>query len=119
MKLILILSTLMLSVPAWAQTRVMTEHTSSANALGCLLNHDRDCGLNFVASAHGVAKPWLWWNSTADLDLGPLMSWHYAGTQAQNFFTTGAFNGNDAKCGYACHTRVASQDYIYTAYPPR
>ena len=27
--------------------------------------------------------------------------------------------GNDAKCGYACHTRVASQDYTYTAYPPR
>ena len=27
--------------------------------------------------------------------------------------------GNDAKCGYACHTRMASQDYIYTAYPPR
>jgi hypothetical protein len=27
--------------------------------------------------------------------------------------------GNDAKCGYACHTRVSSQDYIYTAYPPR
>ena len=24
--------------------------------------------------------------------------------------------GNDAKCGYECHTRVASQDYIYTAY---
>ena len=30
-----------------------------------------------------------------------------------------AAQGNDAKCGYACHTRVASQDYIYTAYPPR
>jgi hypothetical protein len=27
--------------------------------------------------------------------------------------------GADAKCGYACHTRVASQDYIYTAYPFR
>jgi hypothetical protein len=27
--------------------------------------------------------------------------------------------GTDAKCGYACHTRVASQDYIYTAYPFR
>jgi hypothetical protein len=25
--------------------------------------------------------------------------------------------GNDAKCGYACHTMVSSQDYIYTAYP--
>jgi len=27
--------------------------------------------------------------------------------------------GTDAKCGYACHTRMASQDYIYTAYPVR
>ena len=27
--------------------------------------------------------------------------------------------GNDAKCGYACHTKVASQDYIFTAYPLR
>jgi hypothetical protein len=27
--------------------------------------------------------------------------------------------GNDAKCGYACHTRVSAQDYIYTAYPLR
>jgi hypothetical protein len=23
------------------------------------------------------------------------------------------------ECGYVCHTRVASQDYTYTAYPPR
>jgi Cytochrome P460 len=27
--------------------------------------------------------------------------------------------GNDAKCGYACHTTVAAQDYIYTHYPKR
>jgi Cytochrome P460 len=27
--------------------------------------------------------------------------------------------GTDAKCGYACHTRMASQGYIYTAYPLR
>jgi Cytochrome P460 len=26
---------------------------------------------------------------------------------------------NDAKCGYACHTKVAEQDYIYTHYPLR
>jgi Cytochrome P460 len=25
--------------------------------------------------------------------------------------------GNDAKCGYACHTAVASKDYIFTEYP--
>lgn len=24
-----------------------------------------------------------------------------------------------AECGYACHTKVASHDYIYTQYPPR
>jgi hypothetical protein len=24
-----------------------------------------------------------------------------------------------AACGYACHTTVAAQDYIFTAYPPR
>ena len=24
-----------------------------------------------------------------------------------------------SECGYACHTRVASTDYIFTAYPPR
>jgi len=27
--------------------------------------------------------------------------------------------GTGADCGYACHTRVAAQDYIFTAYPPR
>jgi Cytochrome P460 len=27
--------------------------------------------------------------------------------------------GNDAKCGYACHTTVATQDYIFTAYTKR
>jgi hypothetical protein len=36
-------------------------------------------------------------------------------------YASGTFTpqGNDAKCGYACRTRVASQDYIYTAYPFR
>jgi hypothetical protein len=28
-------------------------------------------------------------------------------------------NGTDAKCGYACHTKVAAKDYIFTAYPKR
>jgi hypothetical protein len=27
--------------------------------------------------------------------------------------------GTGAACGYACHTAVARQDYIFTAYPPR
>jgi hypothetical protein len=26
---------------------------------------------------------------------------------------------NGAECGYMCHTKVASTDYIFTAYPPR
>jgi hypothetical protein len=28
-------------------------------------------------------------------------------------------NGSGAECGHACHTAVAAQDYIFTAYPPR
>jgi hypothetical protein len=28
-------------------------------------------------------------------------------------------SGTGAECGYACHTTVAAQDYIFTAYPPR
>ena len=27
--------------------------------------------------------------------------------------------GTDAKCGFACHSAVAAQDYIFTAYPTR
>ena len=27
--------------------------------------------------------------------------------------------GNDAACGYSCHTKVAAKDYIFTAYPKR
>jgi cytochrome P460 len=27
--------------------------------------------------------------------------------------------GTDAKCGLACHTTVAAQDYMFTAYPKR
>jgi hypothetical protein len=27
--------------------------------------------------------------------------------------------GNDAKCGYSCHSAVASQDYTFTGYPQR
>jgi hypothetical protein len=27
--------------------------------------------------------------------------------------------GNDAKCGFACHTAVKKQDYVFTPYPKR
>ena len=27
--------------------------------------------------------------------------------------------GNDAKCGFACHTIVKSSDYVFTDYGPR
>ena len=27
--------------------------------------------------------------------------------------------GNDAKCGFACHTRVKTRDYVFTDYGPR
>jgi len=27
--------------------------------------------------------------------------------------------GNDAKCGFACHTRAKARDYVFTEYPKR
>jgi len=27
--------------------------------------------------------------------------------------------GNDAKCGYACHTRAMTKDYVFTEFPKR
>jgi hypothetical protein len=43
---------------------------------------------------------------------------------ASDTFTPGILagkppQGNDAKCGYACHTRVMSQDYVFTEYGRR
>jgi len=45
--------------------------------------------------------------------------WAYGAFNYDAAAKTFTAQGNDAKCGYACHTRVASVDYIYTAYPFR
>jgi hypothetical protein len=45
--------------------------------------------------------------------------WAYAQFRYDAASDTFAPNGNDAKCGYACHTTVAAKDYIFTAYPKR
>lgn len=45
--------------------------------------------------------------------------WAYGNFNYDAVSKTFTPQGNDAKCGYACHTRMASLDYIYTAYPPR
>jgi len=43
---------------------------------------------------------------------------------ASDTFTPGTLadkppQGNDAKCGFACHTIVKGQDYVFTGYPKR
>jgi hypothetical protein len=45
--------------------------------------------------------------------------WGFA--QFQNDAATDTLTpfGSDAACGYACHTKVSAQDYIFTAYPRR
>ena len=45
--------------------------------------------------------------------------WAYGVFNYDSAKKTFAAQGNDARCGYACHTGVASQDYIFTAYPTR
>jgi hypothetical protein len=44
-------------------------------------------------------------------------SWDY--DAATDTFKPASLNPSGAECGYACHTIVASQDYIFTAYPKR
>lgn len=41
--------------------------------------------------------------------------WAYAQFLYDTASDTFAPMGNDAKCGYACHTTVAAKDYIFTA----
>jgi len=43
--------------------------------------------------------------------------WGYGNFSYDAASDTFTADGNDAKCGYACHTVVAAHDYIYTAYP--
>jgi hypothetical protein len=38
---------------------------------------------------------------------------------ATNTFKPSELSPSGAQCGYACHTIVAAQDYIFTAYPKR
>src|SRR5208337_352842 len=43
---------------------------------------------------------------------------------ASDTFTPGTLadkppQGNDAKCGFACHTIVKKKDYVFTGYPKR
>jgi hypothetical protein len=45
--------------------------------------------------------------------------WAYANFDYDAASDTFTPQGIDAKCGYACHTAVAAQDYIFTAYPKR
>jgi hypothetical protein len=44
-------------------------------------------------------------------------SWDYNGSTGT--FQPAALDPSGAQCGFACHTTVASQDYIFTAYPKR
>jgi len=45
--------------------------------------------------------------------------WAYAQFQYDPAPKTFKPIGTGSECGFACHSKVASTDYIYTAYPPR
>lgn len=45
--------------------------------------------------------------------------WAYAKFDVDPKTRTLKPEGTGAACGYACHTAVAAQDYIFTAYPAR
>jgi hypothetical protein len=45
--------------------------------------------------------------------------WAYANFIHDTASDTFTPEGTEPNCGYACHTSVAAQDYIFTAYPKR
>jgi Cytochrome P460 len=45
--------------------------------------------------------------------------WAYGNFNYDSPSDTFTPEGTDAKCGYACHTIAAAQDYIFTGYPKR
>ncbi len=45
--------------------------------------------------------------------------WAYAAWDYDAASKTLKPRGTGAECGYECHTKVAAQDYIFTAYPAR
>ena len=49
--------------------------------------------------------------------------WGYAqfdyDAASDTFTPNTSLQGNDAKCGVACHTIVKAKDYVFTAYPKR
>lgn len=82
---------------ASAQTRVPAPHAETASALECLLNHVHDgCNHEFDGSARRPAQFWLWWTPSKDMELGPLVSSEYAGTESQNAYTTRFLDGRTA-----------------------
>jgi hypothetical protein len=46
-------------------------------------------------------------------------NWGYAQFNYDTASDTFTPLGNDAKCGYTCHTIVKAKDYVFTAYPKR
>ena len=82
---------------ASAQTRVMQPHAETAAALQCLLDHAHDsCKQKFIGNATLPARFWLWWTPAKDIELGPLVSSQYAGTQAATAYTTKFLEGRTA-----------------------
>ena len=45
--------------------------------------------------------------------------WAYAQFEYDTASKTFKPSVKGSECGYACHTKVASRDYIFTGYPPR
>ena len=59
---------------------------------------------------------------------GTLLNVDFMEKQRKRFADSGGWGGttagtppqgNDAKCGFACHTRVKARDYVFTEYGKR
>ncbi len=111
----LAIAAIALSPAASAQTRLMTAHDETAEVLRCLLAHGVGCRHDFIARAGLSATPWLEWNATEDFELGALLSWHYAGTEQANAYTTKYLTGDTTD---VYDVKFARRELTFYIVPP-
>lgn len=98
-----------------SKKRVMTAHAETAAALTCLLNHVPDrCKQLFAGHARLQLQFWRRAGS-GSIELGPLVSSEYAGTESPNVYTTRTFGGRTADVYYV---RFRSQNTTFYIAPP-
>jgi hypothetical protein len=80
---------------------------------------EKECGVSVLRNGTGRALKSVSFIEKDIKRFPDTHGWAYAQFGYDAASDTFTPHGNDAKCGYECHSTVAAKDYIFTAYPKR